>query len=171
MPLKSGPGSFKFNLRELISSGRPKKQALAIAYAKLKAKKARKASKAKFPKLTAIAGTLALILVPSICSAQVISNPSRFLFMHDPQSRSETDTYKVGYFAVGASAPVHIVDVPKSSTISEGSEFSGSLPRPALGTWVIRLQACSGNLCSEWSNASDPFGLSPRPPVALRVAQ
>lgn len=36
MPLKSGSSNsaFKFNIKELIASGRPKKQALAIAYKK-----------------------------------------------------------------------------------------------------------------------------------------
>jgi hypothetical protein len=41
MPLKSGKSKqiFKYNVKELIASGRPTKQAVAIAYSKQKKKK------------------------------------------------------------------------------------------------------------------------------------
>lgn len=61
MPLKAGKENVGYNISELVKSGRPRKQAIAIALSKVKyRKKAKKNPKSKYasrvPKLTSLGG-------------------------------------------------------------------------------------------------------------------
>lgn len=169
MPLLSGEKNIGRNISELVATGRPRKQAIAIALKKAgKARKARRAGRAKLPKLTAIGAGILLML--SVANAQTV-NPRTFAFDHDLESRNATTVYKLGYFAPNANAPTFVVDVPKAQTSPEGESFSGSLPKPGLGIWTLKIQACADSLCSGWSAESAPFGFPPAPPVSIRLVR
>lgn len=114
---------------------------------------------------------LVLVLWGGVSEAQSVINPTRLVFDHDAVSRTDTTVYRVGYFALGATQPTHTVEVPKEQTVVDGGSFAAALPRPALGQWQVRVQACAGALCSEWSVPSDPFGFAPMPPVSVRVVR
>lgn len=101
-------------------------------------------------------------------SPQSLINPSQLVFNHDDFAR--TSTYELGYYLVGAEAPIQTVVIPKTSVALAGVEYATSLPRPVFGTFVTRLRACAVDvnnapICSPWSNTTNSFSLLPLAPV------
>lgn len=134
---------------------------------------------------------LALGLVLSVAShgyAQItgnVKNPTSGVFDHTDYNI--TNMYTVGFFAAGATAPVYTVNVPKAEiTVLPGqgppsdlgaptSAYSLRIPRPAIGAYTMKLQACAlipgqttDMLCSDWSTPSPGFQIVPFSPVNLR---
>lgn len=94
-------------------------------------------------------------------------------FEHDAESVALTVAYDYGYFADATSAsPITVVSVPKSQISSvSGQTYTGPLPRPIIGSTVVRLRAVAADpkLTSPWSDtATDPFVSPLRAPTAVR---
>jgi hypothetical protein len=95
-------------------------------------------------------------------------NPTKLAFSHT--DFSVTTRYEVGYFYSGATTPFQTVSVPKSAVSPSGVEYITNLPRPAFGTFTAKMVACAnatptGEMCSDWSNATEVFSLAPFSPV------
>lgn len=123
-----------------------------------------------------VMAVIAAVVFAATAEAQSV-NPSKFAWEHDAESRSVTTHYEIGYFLAGASTPVQSIEVPVGSTTSvSGQTYETLVPRPVLGVFSARAKACGtavggSVVCSEWSNSTDPFALSPRAIAALRIGQ
>jgi hypothetical protein len=112
------------------------------------------------------------VMAASVAQAQVV-NPTGLAWDDDVANRTVTTRYDVGYFFGTATAPVQTVSVPIASTTGSGTAWQTTLPRPVLGTFTAKMKACgaavpSGEVCSDWSNATAPFVLTPKAPVNPR---
>lgn len=99
-------------------------------------------------------------------------NPSKVAWDHDDFAR--TGTYELGYYLAGATEPLQIVTIPKTSVTPVGISYETPLPRPVFGTFTSRLRACAFDVsnvtvCSDWSNATAPYVLGPLVPANLAV--
>lgn len=83
--------------------------------------------------------------------------------------------YDIGFWLAGATAPVQVVSVPQTAWSAQpGAWWRTAMPRPVFGAFTARAKACapaagSGTSCSDWSVATDPFTLSPKPPATART--
>lgn len=115
---------------------------------------------------------LATFILTGTAWAQMV-NPSKIEW--DTSDHGITTRYEVGYYMTGAPSPVQTVSVPVAAVTGvDADTFNTPLPRPVLGNFTARMKACGaaaggGEVCSEWSAASDPFSLSPRVLAALRL--
>jgi hypothetical protein len=116
-------------------------------------------------------GAAIVLALATVAQAQVV-NPNKVAW--DAPDHAITLRYELGYFLSGAAAPVQTVSVPVASVTPVASSFEAALPRPVLGAFVARMKACGaaaggGEVCSEWSEASPGFLVSPRAIVDLRL--
>jgi hypothetical protein len=110
-------------------------------------------------------------VLSGVASAQAV-NPSKFLW--EAPDHAITTRYEVGYFLAGATNPVQTASIPVASVAAVGESYETAVPRPVLGSFTAKLKACGaaaggGEVCSDWSNATDPFSLSPRGIAGLRL--
>lgn len=110
-------------------------------------------------------------LVTATAAAQTV-NPSKVAW--EAPDHSLTARYELGYFMGTASLPVQTVTIAVADVTPAGPSFEAALPRPVLGNFTAKLKACGtavggGEVCSDWSNSTDPFTLSPRATVGLRL--
>lgn len=117
---------------------------------------------------------LVLVGWPVAAEAQAMVNPTKVLWDADAEDRAVTTRYELGYFVADAVAPVQTVSIALSATAPSGASWQAALPKAALGLFTVRLKACGaaaggGEVCSDWSNATDPFRLTPKPPVTVRT--
>ena len=115
---------------------------------------------------------LACLCVATAASAQTV-NPSKLAW--EASDHAITTRYEVGYFLGSAEAPVQTAAIPVASVSPAGPSYEAALPRPVLGNFTAKLKACGsaaggGEVCSDWSNATAPFSLSPRAIAGLRLA-
>lgn len=115
------------------------------------------------------------VLVASIAQAQAV-NPKFIEFTS--ADHAIVTRYELGYFAIGATAPVQTVSIPKSEfTAQADSYLRTALPRPVFGNFVLKARAFApavggGEVDSGWSTDQTlPFVLSPMAPVGLRATQ
>jgi hypothetical protein len=97
-------------------------------------------------------------------------NPSKIAW--DAADHAITTRYEVGYFMPGATAPVQVASIAPSVVAAVGTGYETALPRPVMGTYAARLKACAAveggtEVCSDWSNSTDPFLFSPRVPTQV----
>lgn len=116
--------------------------------------------------------TAVLVAVAGVASAQTV-NPSRVEW--ETEDHAITARYEVGYYLAGAASPVQTASIAKTAVVASGAAYTAPLPRPVLGAFVAKMRACApdvsgSEVCSEWSDASGPFVLSPRRIVGLKVA-
>jgi len=114
---------------------------------------------------------LAALALAATASAQVV-NPTKLAWT--ASDHAITTRYEVGYFLGTATSPVQTASIPVASTTPVGAEYQAALPRPVLGAFTAKMKACgtavpSGEVCSEWSNATEGFTLSPRATAGVRL--
>lgn len=113
-----------------------------------------------------------VILSATWAQAQVV-NPSKVAW--DTSDHAITTRYEAGYFMGTATSPVQTASIPVAQvTALDADSYETGLPRPVLGNFTLKLKACGaaaggGEVCSDWSNATDPFLVSPRTIAALRL--
>lgn len=121
--------------------------------------------------------TVILLLIAATARAQMV-NPNAFEFTS--VDHSVVTRYEVGYFLVGATAPVQTVSLPKAEfEVVPGTPiyYRHALPRPVFGNFILKAQAYApaaptGEIGSGWSaDASAPFSLSPLAPAGPRTVQ
>lgn len=113
----------------------------------------------------------ALVVLATTASAQVV-NPNKIAWT--AADHAITTAYDVGYFLGTATTPVQTARIPVASTTPVGAEYQATLPRPVLGSFTAKMRACgtavpSGEVCSDWSNATEGFTLSPRATAGVRL--
>ena len=102
-----------------------------------------------------------------------VVNPT--VIQWDAPDHAITTRYEIGYFFPGAVSPFTTVSVDKASVTSlDADTFTASLPKPILGTFVAEMKACgtgadSTEVCSDWSDISNSFKLTPKKPQTLGV--
>jgi hypothetical protein len=113
--------------------------------------------------------------------AQIV-NPGSLVWEHPEADYAVTVRYEAGwYLSESAPSPVQVADLgrPDAAACVGTPTVTCTVPlpaRPALGSWVIRVQAYGEDaatqtpLPSGWSAPSLPFWLSPRVPSGVRVS-
>jgi hypothetical protein len=119
-----------------------------------------------------ILSSIILLGVAANAYPQSLNNPSTVRWEHDDFAR--TSTYELGYYLVGATEPVQTVVIPKVNVSPSGVSYETLLPRPVFGTFVSKLRACAidvsnATVCSDWSNTTANYILSPLVPANLVV--
>jgi len=118
-----------------------------------------------------------LLLLLGMCgdaTAQTV-NPSRIAWDYAPAEHAQVSRYQLGYWLTGAAEPFTTAEIVKAAVLPEDADsWITAMPRPVLGTFTARLKACQpvaggGEVCSDWSNATDPFALSPPAIVGVRL--
>ena len=114
---------------------------------------------------------LACLALVGTAHAQAV-NPGKFAW--EAPDHSITTRYEVGYFMGAATSPVQTASIPVAAVVAVGESYETLVPRPVLGQFTAKLKACGaaaggGEVCSDWSNATDPFLLSPRGIAGLRL--
>ena len=118
------------------------------------------------------AGLMAMVLLGAAGAQAQTVNPSKFQW--EASDHVITARYEVGYFLAGAAAPVQTASIAVAAvTAVDADTFETGVPRPVLGVFVAKMKACGvaaggGEVCSEWSEASPSFLVSPRAIVGLR---
>ena len=115
-----------------------------------------------------VLGLVGVLLMATSAWAQPVTNPTSVAFTASADHALVT-AYEVGYFAVGASAPVQTTSVAKASLTAIGAEWGFPFPRLLFGTWEVKLRACAVAVCSGWAVADKQATVSPFPPGVVRV--
>lgn len=114
-----------------------------------------------------IAYSVAITLFAVTASAQSVINPTRIEFDHE--DFGITDSYELGYYQQGASAPTQIVPLVKPGACSPCSGALVSRPT-VLGNWFVGVRAVAGGVRSDWS-AFVPFARAPSAPVIRTLSR
>jgi hypothetical protein len=192
MPLLKGKSKeiISRNIREMVHSGHPLKQAIAASMRvagipkpmKVKKFKTNKISarKIKLPKIRLkMLGSLILLFFVKPAFAQcdtnpgLVVNPTKVAAIspdHNTTKLGSTafliNSYTVEFFLDGASSPVTSVDIPRSSFTSNGNCIVTNLPSaPVSFNTVYRavMRANSDLGPSVNSEQSNPFGFQAKP--------
>ena len=102
--------------------------------------------------------------------AQPVVNPAKVAFVPSAD-HALVDTYDLGYFATGASAPIQQVAIAKSALTPVASEYQFIFPRLLFGVYTVKLRACATVNCSDWAEADKQADVRPFPPTAVRFGQ
>ena len=115
-----------------------------------------------------------LLLLASVsCAwAQMVVNPTKVEYSVSADHASVT-RYQLGWFLMGAIAPVQTADLPVVAPDLAGKVVQPlpSVPIAAGTVYVARIKAWAGTIESEWSADSNPFTRGPSavgPPIIKR---
>lgn len=111
-----------------------------------------------------------ILLFASMAQAQT-ANPSKVAWDYPTAEHATLTKYVFGFYLPGGTDPVQLVDILPSAATPIANGYEAAMPRPVVGTYIARLRACIDTTCSDWSNATDPFLLTPRVPANLRPVQ
>jgi len=107
----------------------------------------------------------------SAFAQEVVKDPTRVEFSPS-EDDAQVTRYELGFFQIGATDPVQLLDLGRPVPV--GGIATAPLPaRPvAIGSrYVARARAYAADLVSDWSEASNEFGYTPRPTGRPAVAR
>lgn len=110
----------------------------------------------------------------STSEAQSVMNPSVVTF--NSPDHDQVTKYELGFFLLGATDPVQIVDIGKPGCAPGGVDCSAQLPSrpvPINQVYVAKARAVGASpaLVSPWSEQSNDFGYAPFQPSRPVVAR
>jgi hypothetical protein len=109
---------------------------------------------------------VAFVLVAALASAQAVINPTAVSFTASAD-HSRLTKYVIGYFAAGATDPMQQYDLPLGTPDPTNTVLLPISSTPlGFGAYTAKMKACADTICSEWSEASNPFTRAPMPPAA-----
>ncbi len=109
--------------------------------------------------------TILLVLAVAVsASAQSITNPTKVEY--EPSAdHAQMTKYVVGFFLVGATNPVQVVDLPIVAPDPGTGKITQTMPFASLtfGTYVAKLKSVAGSVEGEWSEPSNEGVRAPLP--------